>query len=57
MSSTASASRNESHCRPRVARSHVLLMTATPIPQVLGQVIHADLDVSDLRAAPGRSAR
>ncbi len=31
---------------------HVLLMTATPIPQVLGQVIHADLDVSDLRAAP-----
>ena len=36
---------------------HVLLMTATPIPQVLGQVIHADLDVSDLRAAPvGRLA-
>ena len=31
---------------------HVLLMTATPIPQVLGQVIHADLDVSDLHAAP-----
>ncbi len=31
---------------------HVLLMTATPIPQVLGQVIHADLDVTDLRAAP-----
>jgi ATP-dependent DNA helicase RecG len=31
---------------------HVLLMTATPIPQVLGQVLHADLDVSDLHAAP-----
>lgn len=31
---------------------HVLLMTATPIPQVLGQVLHADLDVTDLRAAP-----
>jgi ATP-dependent DNA helicase RecG len=27
-------------------------MTATPIPQVLGQVLHADLDVTDLRAAP-----
>jgi ATP-dependent DNA helicase RecG len=36
---------------------HVLLMTATPIPQVLGQVLHADLDVIDLRAAPvGRLA-
>jgi ATP-dependent DNA helicase RecG len=36
---------------------HVLLMTATPIPQVLGQVLHADLDVTDLRAAPvGRVA-
>lgn len=31
---------------------HVLLMTATPIPQVLGQMLHADLDVTDLRAAP-----
>jgi ATP-dependent DNA helicase RecG len=31
---------------------HVLLMTASPIPQVLGQVLHADLDVTDLRAAP-----
>jgi ATP-dependent DNA helicase RecG len=31
---------------------HVLLMTATPIPRTLGQVFHADLDVSDLRAAP-----
>lgn len=31
---------------------HVLLMSATPIPRTLGQVLHADLDVSDLRAAP-----
>lgn len=31
---------------------HVLLMTATPIPRTLGQIVHADLDVSDLRAAP-----
>jgi len=36
---------------------HVLLMTATPIPRTLGQVIYADLDVSDLRVAPtGRLA-
>jgi ATP-dependent DNA helicase RecG len=31
---------------------HVLLMTATPIPRTLGQILHADLDVSDLHAAP-----
>jgi ATP-dependent DNA helicase RecG len=31
---------------------HVLLMTATPIPRTLGQVLYADLDVSDLRMAP-----
>lgn len=31
---------------------HVLLMTATPIPRTLGQIIHADLDVSDLRTTP-----
>jgi ATP-dependent DNA helicase RecG len=31
---------------------HVLLMTATPIPRTLGQVIYADLDVSTLHAAP-----
>lgn len=36
---------------------HVLLMTATPIPRTLGQVIYADLDVSTLRTAPeGRIA-
>ncbi len=36
---------------------HVLLMTATPIPRTLGQVLYADLDVSSLRAAPeGRIA-
>jgi ATP-dependent DNA helicase RecG len=31
---------------------HVLLMTATPIPRTLGQVVYADLDVSNLRAQP-----
>jgi ATP-dependent DNA helicase RecG len=34
------------------AAPHVLLMTATPIPQTLGRVLHADLDVSDLRTRP-----
>ncbi len=31
---------------------HVLLMTATPIPRTIGQVLYADLDVSDLRSLP-----
>jgi ATP-dependent DNA helicase RecG len=31
---------------------HVLLMTATPIPQTLARVVHADMDVSDLRTPP-----
>ena len=36
---------------------HVLLMTATPIPRTLGQVLYADLDVSDLRSAPAGRPR
>ncbi len=31
---------------------HVLLMTATPIPRTLGQVLYADLEVTDLRTQP-----
>ncbi len=34
------------------AAPHVLLMTATPIPRTLGQILYADLEVSDLRMAP-----
>ncbi len=42
---------------PATAAPHVLLMTATPIPRTLGQVLYADLEVSDLRMAPtGRLA-
>jgi ATP-dependent DNA helicase RecG len=36
---------------------HVLLMTATPIPRTLGQIVHADLDVSDLRTPPAGRQR
>ena len=43
--------------KARRGAPHVLLMTATPIPRTLGQVLYADLDVSTLRAAPsGRIA-
>ncbi|MBP1704738.1 MAG: ATP-dependent helicase RecG [Chloroflexi bacterium] len=38
--------------KTRDGAAHVLLMTATPIPRTLGQVLYADLDVSDLRTAP-----
>jgi ATP-dependent DNA helicase RecG len=36
---------------------HVLLMTATPIPRTLGQIVLADLDVSDLRTPPAGRIR
>ncbi len=43
--------------KARKGAPHVLLMTATPIPRTLGQVLYADLDVSTLHAAPeGRIA-
>jgi ATP-dependent DNA helicase RecG len=32
-------------------------MTATPIPRTLGQIVHADLDVSDLRTPPAGRQR
>jgi ATP-dependent DNA helicase RecG len=31
---------------------HVLLMTATPIPQTLARIVHADLDVSTCARLP-----
>ncbi len=36
---------------------HVLLMTATPIPRTLGQLLLSDLDVSDLRTPPAGRLR
>ncbi len=36
---------------------HMLLMTATPIPRTLGQILLADLDVSDLRSLPAGRQR
>jgi len=38
--------------KTRSGAAHVLLMTATPIPRTIGQVLYADLDVTDLRTAP-----
>src|SRR5674476_700081 len=38
--------------KTRAGAAHVLLMTATPIPRTIGQVLYADLDVTDLRTAP-----
>jgi len=43
--------------KARGGTPHVLLMTATPIPRTVGQVVYADLDVSTLRTPPaGRIA-
>ncbi len=38
--------------KTRGGAAHVLLMTATPIPRTIGQLLYADLDVTDLRTAP-----
>ncbi|HSW42884.1 MAG TPA: ATP-dependent DNA helicase RecG, partial [Patescibacteria group bacterium] len=32
--------------------AHVLLMTGTPIPRTVGQVVYADLEVTNLRSVP-----
>jgi ATP-dependent DNA helicase RecG len=44
--------RGQLEAKARGTAPHVLLMTATPIPRTLGQVLYADLDVTDLRTPP-----
>ena len=44
--------RSALEAKSRSGPPHVLLMTATPIPRTLGQVLYADLDVTDLRTPP-----
>ena len=44
--------RNQVEAKAGGQAPHVLLMTATPIPRTLGQLLYADLDVSALRTSP-----
>ena len=44
--------RNQLEAKAGGQAPHVLLMTATPIPRTLGQLLYADLDVSALRTSP-----
>jgi ATP-dependent DNA helicase RecG len=44
--------RNQLEAKAGGRSPHVLLMTATPIPRTLGQVVYADLDLSTLHTPP-----